>query len=504
MSQHSIFHCTRTTLMVIGLLLGCLGGAADAAKKAPLAGVSTGAPAPTPLAAASPFVASPFADEFITTGAESGDPGDHYIPSNGDGTFGPTSAIPGLSVVDGTDVADMDGDGDLDFVTCEGNTGNVYLYENQGGGSFVPTLVASGISTEFSTNLRIQDFNGDGRRDFVVGDNRNIRGTKVFLQGLGGTFAVSDVLDTSWTDMNNNNIFGVAVGRLDGDGNPDIAILGYNGPGSGEVRLYSGDGAGAFGPPVLVLAIPPTGTVGLAAFDLEGDGDLDLVVGGGSQGDHYIFTNDGTGSFAPPASIAFDVNTQTGVDAFDADHDGDHDLVVAAYALSRLYYVENLGGTLAAPLVVANLSGLSIGVGAPPLLEEIRVSLDVKPGSCPNPLNTRSKGVLPAAILGAAGFDVTEIDPATVRLEGVPPLRWAIEDVGRPFTGVPEDCGDCIAGGPDGHPDLTLKFDTQAIVAALGRVSDRQCRVVRLTGSLSPSSGAMPIVGEDVLTLLKK
>lgn len=488
MNQLSELRCTRAVL-VVSLLLGCLGRTAYAA---------------------SPFVASPFAEEFVITGSERGVPGDHYIPSHGDGTFGPKSDIPGLGFVDGTDVADMDGDGDLDFVTCEGNTGNVYLYRNQGGGSFVPALIASGISTTFSTNLRIQDFNGDGRQDFVVGDSTNILGTKVFLQGLGGSFAVSDVLDTGWADL---GLFGVAVGRLDGDGHRDIALLGYIGSGAGEVRLYSGDGAGAFGPPVLLFDVGDDFgvrlTTALAAFDLEGDGDLDLVAGGGYlSGEHYIYTNDGTGSFAPPASSAFTLPTQTGVDAFDADHDGDHDLVIAAYRRRlvdhQFYSVENLGGTLAPPVGVAYLSGDSVGVGAPPLVEEIRVSLDVKPGSCPKPLNTKSKGVLPVAILGTAGFDVTGIDPATLRLEGVPPLRWSVEDVGRPFAGRPAGCQDCVAAGPDGYLDLTLKFDTQAIVAALGPISDRQCRVARLTGNLSLFSGATPIVGEDMLTILKK
>jgi hypothetical protein len=336
-------------------------------------------------------------------------------------------------------------------------------------------------------------------------------GTKVFLQGSGGTFAVSDVLDTSWAGVRYSFV-GVAVGDLDGDGIPDIALLGYADLGAGEVRLYSGKGAGTFGPPVELFDVGSDfgawDTVGLAAFDLEGDGDLDLIVGGGATpSDLYIYKNDGTGSFAPPAAAAFNLGAYTGVDAFDADHDGDHDLVIVSSSFRVVYFVENLGGTLATPLAVANVSGSGVAMGAPPLpeaQEEIRVFLDVKPGSCPNPLNVKSKGVLPVAILGTAGFDVTRIDPATLRLEGVAPLHWSIADVGRPFAGVPAGCQSCTTGGPDGYPDITLKFDTQALAAALGPVSDRECRVVHLTGKLSSSAGATPIVGEDVLTILKK
>lgn len=38
-----------------------------------------------------------------------------------------------------------------------------------------------------------------------------------------------------------------------------------------------------------------------------------------------------------------------------------------------------------------------------------------------------------AAILGTSALDVTEIDPSTVRLEGVAPLRFNFEDVATPF-----------------------------------------------------------------------
>lgn len=43
------------------------------------------------------------------------------------------------------------------------------------------------------------------------------------------------------------------------------------------------------------------------------------------------------------------------------------------------------------------------------------VPIDIKPQSCPNPINVKSRGVLPVAILGTAEFDVTTIDPASIR-----------------------------------------------------------------------------------------
>lgn len=128
-----------------------------------------------------------------------------------------------------------------------------------------------------------------------------------------------------------------------------------------------------------------------------------------------------------------------------------------------------------------------------PVPEPTPVSLDVKPGSCPNPLNVKSKGVLPVAILGAEDFDVTTIDPASIRLEGVAPLRSSIEDVSQPSN--------CEDDGGDGYADLTLKFDTQEIVAALGDIEDGEEIVLNLTGTLQDGT---QIEGSDTVLIIKK
>jgi len=112
---------------------------------------------------------------------------------------------------------------------------------------------------------------------------------------------------------------------------------------------------------------------------------------------------------------------------------------------------------------------------------DIVYALDLKPAGCPNPLNVRQHGVVPAALLGADGLDVRAIDPSTLRLEGIAPVRWSYEDVSAPFAG--EACA-CTAAGPDGREDLTLKFEATAILAALGPVQQGDERPVTLTGNL--------------------
>jgi hypothetical protein len=139
-------------------------------------------------------------------------------------------------------------------------------------------------------------------------------------------------------------------------------------------------------------------------------------------------------------------------------------------------------------------------------VERVHLLVDIKPGSCPNPLPLRSKGVLPVAILGFEGFDVACIDPASVQLEGVAPLRWATEDVATPFEPYTGKTGayDCTEDGPDGYADLTVKFKAQEVVAALGEVSDGDVLVLSLTGLLTEDCGGLPFEGQDVVIILDK
>ncbi len=140
------------------------------------------------------------------------------------------------------------------------------------------------------------------------------------------------------------------------------------------------------------------------------------------------------------------------------------------------------------------------------MIEDIAV--DIKPQGCPNPLQVKAEGVLPVAILGSSTFDVTTVDPTSIKLEGklegVSAIRWATEDVGTPFVPYIGKtlATDCNSLKRDGFLDLVLTFDNQEVVKALESVQDRDVVVLHLYGKLKPEYGSIPIRGEDVVVIV--
>jgi hypothetical protein len=146
----------------------------------------------------------------------------------------------------------------------------------------------------------------------------------------------------------------------------------------------------------------------------------------------------------------------------------------------------------------------------------IEVDIDIKPQSCPNPLNVKRihaqsdideveadysmdkprPGIdganlfvaFPVAVLGTADFDVSLIDPSTVMLEGTPVVRWNYEDVATPMPPDAEEC-ECHTLAGDGYMDLTLKFNLLEIIDVLGDVYDGQIIPLTLTGYLYDGTG---------------
>jgi len=137
------------------------------------------------------------------------------------------------------------------------------------------------------------------------------------------------------------------------------------------------------------------------------------------------------------------------------------------------------------------------------------VPVDIKPGSCPNPLAVTKRGVVAVAILGTDSFDATQIDRDSIRLlEVVQPVRSKVIDVATPYrlfawnaSGTEVEADSCTAEGPDGKPDLVLTFEKKDILKALGSVKNGSVLVLRLTAR---HKSGVSLVGQDVVVISRK
>jgi len=138
-------------------------------------------------------------------------------------------------------------------------------------------------------------------------------------------------------------------------------------------------------------------------------------------------------------------------------------------------------------------------------IPQISVSVDIKPGSWPNPINKGSKGVISVAICGTEDFDVMTIDPGTVQMfiegveAGVSLLRWSYEDAATPYLDETPEEPDGHEETADGYVDLVLKFDAQEVVGTLGLCEIEDWIFVKLfiRGNLFEEEGGTPFEGFD-------
>lgn len=105
------------------------------------------------------------------------------------------------------------------------------------------------------------------------------------------------------------------------------------------VTVLKGGGDGTFGDATTYTAETWPTTVALG--DLDGDGDLDLVVGPNS-GRFAVLINDGTGTFGPAVTYSTAGSQARAVALGDLDGDGDLDVVVGSPVPMGVFGTKNI------------------------------------------------------------------------------------------------------------------------------------------------------------------
>ena len=250
------------------------------------------------------------------------------LSNNGAGVFTNESAgrIPTLNTsTSRATFGDIDGDGDLDIALCNsgtsrfGTTGQPRLYLNDGTGRFADVTAARLPTGNISEQLDglFFDADGDFDLDLFVGTRASAPSqSRLWLNNGAGVFT------NTGNFLSDATAYAYDAGDIDGDG--DLDLIGTNaGPSSQELLARNANGLGTSWTNVSssISPNPSSDDNDTKFFDMDNDGDLDLVVAtlGATK---RIYRNNGTGSFTQATNI-ITASTDASLDVKVADFDGD-------------------------------------------------------------------------------------------------------------------------------------------------------------------------------------
>jgi methionine-rich copper-binding protein CopC len=215
-------------------------------------------------------------------------------------------------------LADVDGDGDLDAIY--NIFGYVYYMTNNGSGSF--SSGDNGANNSAPSGLAVVDFDNDGDLDFLSVNNG---GNTVVLSRFNGTVWYGSTASYS-TGVSPTCI---ATGDFNGDGYIDV-VTGNLASGNGTISYLQNNQSSGLSAKVDYVLGAGAQPRGVAAVDIDSDGDLDLTVVNGAADSVVVFTNNGSGSFTKGSQFATGDNPYA-IAAADIDGDGDMDIATANY-----------------------------------------------------------------------------------------------------------------------------------------------------------------------------
>ena len=278
-------------------------------------------------------------------------------------TIGPEST--GLPLIANVQILDVDQDGKNDILACDCTKSCISLFTRQTDGTWREEVIINDVNAP--GHATVVDIDQDGDWDIVVA----VLGNILPDDGVVGRVELFEKRDDGYQrhvildDV--RRVADVRGADFDGDGDIDIAV-GIFGHNRGEILWLENRGDLQFRDHQL-LNIP--GTVHVPVADFDGDGDIDIAaIVTQDEEELWAFENLGNGQFKKRLiwfTHNFDIGG-AGLVAYDLDGDGDQDLIYPAgdnledmdaypQPYHGCYWFENQGDWQFKMSRIANLGG---------------------------------------------------------------------------------------------------------------------------------------------------
>ncbi len=277
--------------------------------------------------------------------------------NNGSGTFGAAKYPAAASMQASSVVAgDVDGDGDIDVVTTSKDDGKIYWYKNTD--NIYGNQIVVNHNVAAAKKAQLADIDGDDDLDIICISGPSTSGATDKLsiyKNLDGLGTFGPQINLFPTGGTYDSPDGLAVYDVDGDGDKDIVTALDNWPDDGDkIVWYANNGTGTFSTEQQI----GTGVDGVRALktgDIDGDGDLDLVCASFIDNKICWFPNNGSGNFGTQSIITTNALYVTDVEIADLNSDGKNDVVyVSNGSADDVLWQPNLGLGVFGPAQVIN------------------------------------------------------------------------------------------------------------------------------------------------------
>ena len=268
-----------------------------------------------------------------------------YFLSDGMGGFGNEIQVNAAAINGPGEViaGDINMDGTMDLATVVYSDNKTIWYSNDGNGNFTPEVDIENGSTDGPYYLDLADYDGDTDLDVVVGffNSSNIEiYYNQFIENNDGT--VSWVKDIVTVDsVGSTYLFNVDFGDVNNDGQLDIIKVDFSG---GEVIWFNKAKNGASTSSVICGPAIITNPAKAFIVDLDGDNLNDVIVTEGGVADDALIWFKGNSNSNPETAETFIADNNHiiyDLVAVDLDNDTDNDIAIIGNTSDRVAWFEN-------------------------------------------------------------------------------------------------------------------------------------------------------------------